>query len=330
MKKIIALTIVLLIVFSLVGCKSKGYTDDEEVTVIADDKTQADIQENIGANEQEQKAEKAEDTSKENVDKSDKTTETSTNTEDISNDVTDTQQNQTSIEDTVTNVQVEKDDVNQLELDLQKNPYGGDDTSRLKFKSIEEMVECIKEPQKFKGDVLKEAITELDLVNYKNSQNEFEQQGGKGDFRFERFKTANLEYFYKIKDILGYTISDIEVSREIVRIYYSPISVEKVTENDKIMVTYYRPDDFVTDSYFEDYMEYHKVKEKKGKILDKNDSVGGLLYGDDFLYTKHERSDFAVIKFPVENTMIEIFSNSELANYEALKKLCVAEKVVVK
>jgi len=42
MKKIIALLLVMLIAFSLVGCKSKGYPDDNEIAVPADD----DVQEN--------------------------------------------------------------------------------------------------------------------------------------------------------------------------------------------------------------------------------------------------------------------------------------------
>ena len=97
----------------------------------------------------------------------------------------------------------------------------------------------------------------------------------------------------------------------------------------EIYVSYRRVDSIITDSYFEDYMEYHKIEEKKGKILDKNDSVGGFLDGEDFLYRKYEQSDLATIIFPVENTIIEIWGHGNMANYEALKKLCVAEKVVV-
>ena len=111
---------------------------------------------------------------------------------------------------------------------------------------------------------------------------------------------------------------------------YAPIEEEKITVGeDTINVKYMRNEHFVTDSYFEDYLEYYKIKEKEGKILDKNDSVGGFLYGDDFLYKKYENAYYATIIFPVENTRIEIFSRSDTANYETLKKLCVAEKVVV-
>ena len=56
-KKNIAVMLVLLLAFSLVGCKSKGYTDDEEIASVAGDETQVDIQENTGINEQEQKTE---------------------------------------------------------------------------------------------------------------------------------------------------------------------------------------------------------------------------------------------------------------------------------
>ena len=43
-KKNIAVMLVLLLAFSLVGCKSKGYTDDEEIASVAGDETQVDIQ----------------------------------------------------------------------------------------------------------------------------------------------------------------------------------------------------------------------------------------------------------------------------------------------
>ena len=55
-----------------------------------------------------------------------------------------------------------------------------------------------------------------------------------------------------------------------------------------------------------------------------------MIYGDDFLYKKYEGDNYATIMFPVENTIIEIIGHGDMANYEALKKLCVAEKVVVK
>ena len=211
------------------------------------------------------------------------------------------------------------EDINQLELDIKNNPYGGDSTSRLKFKSVSEMVMCIKNPEKFTGNVLAEATDDIEYENYKNRQEEFEKKGGKGDYRFEYFNTSDLNYFYTIKDIPEYTLTDVELSGDIVRFYYLPDGEEKVTENDKIMVTYYRPDNFVTDNYFEDYAEYYQKT-----ILEEK-----YIYQDNWS-SDNEEWNFSTIAFPVENTMIDIYAKSEdLKSFEALKKLCVAQKVIV-
>lgn len=69
MKKIIALILVMLIAFSLVGCKSKGYPDDEEIAMPADD----DIQENTDVSDDVPKVPSADNTqqSQENTEVSD-------------------------------------------------------------------------------------------------------------------------------------------------------------------------------------------------------------------------------------------------------------------
>ncbi len=335
MKKIIGLLLVMLIMFSLVGCKSKGNINvDEEIVFTAGEESQVDIQENIGANEQEQKGEEKEDTVKDKQidisnEKTDAPDDTVSNNIVVENNVTSTQQN----EETNIEIQDNKGALNQLEYERQKlETCSGKPFANFRFSCISDMINTLKTREYIATDSEKAEMEEAcsTLSNQKEKEEILLKFGTKEDIRFNTFKTDSIEKFYKIKDIPGYTLSDIYLREKDISYIYSPIGKEKVTNEDKIKVAYLRPEDFVTDSYFDDYIEYHKIKEKKGRILDKNDSVGGFLYGDDFLYNKYEGDDYAIIMFPVENTIIEIIAYGETANYEALKKLCVAEKVVVK
>jgi len=335
MKKIIALMLVMLLVFSLVGCKSKGYTDDEEIAVIAGDETQVDIDEDNGVNEQEQKAEE---TPTETVDVTDDITESTDTVVDTSAEgagiVTDATQSEQTADSVIEN-KSESKDINQLEYDNQGlNTICSPTYEPFRFDTVSDMINTLKTHEYVVSEEERKGLEER-FSSHTDKQlaaDRISKIGTKDDVRYDEFNVDSIKYFYMIKEIPGYTLSCIELSDK--RIYYTyvPTGKEKITDEDKISVIYMRNEHFVTDSYFEDYIEYYnfRAKEKEGKILDKNDSVGGLLCGDDFLYTKYERSDFAVIEFSVENTMIRILSNSELANYEALKKLCVAEKVVVK
>jgi len=327
MKKIIALMLVMLLAFSVVGCKSKGYTDDEEIAVIAGDETQADIQENTGINEQEQKTEEKADTPQETVDESDKTTEASTestdkdidtSTESDGNTDNGIEKDQTTNENQTESLN-KKDDINQIEYEKQKiQTCSGRAYDAFKFNCISDMVNTLKTHEY--------AVTEQDrkfmeeyaasLSEEKDRQDILSRFGTKNDVRYDDFKTDKINYFYKIKDFEGYTLSKIVLEEKNIIYTYSPIGKEKVTDENKISVYYLRPEEFLTDSYFDDYVEYYK-----------NTTVtkDGFIYED--YYEKH---GFATIIFPVENTIIEIFGNGDMANYEALKKLCVAEKVVVK
>lgn len=322
MKKIISLILVMLIVFSLIGCKSKGnISADEEIAFTAGEESQVDITPQNQKTEENKESEKEEqkDTVKETVKIPDDTTDKSAEI----TDSTGAEQNFESKD--------ENEIVNQVALDTPTMCEGMvyEDFS---FNSISDMIHTIKTHEYVMSDEERKYMEEcFSTLTDKQLAAEYTLRSGtKDDIRFENFNIDGIEYFYKIKDIPGYTITIVALDKKQIQFVYVPVGKEIITEEDKIHVTYIRNEHFVTDSYFDDYMEYYKIREKTEKVLDKNDSVGGFLYGDDFLYTKREHRNYAFMRFAVENTMIEIIGNGDMANYDALKKLCVAEKVVVK
>ncbi len=158
------------------------------------------------------------------------------------------------------------------------------------------------------------------LTEEKDRIDRISKIGTKNDSRFESFKTDQIKHFYKINDDKApdFKLSRVSISYRSVNYTYTLNSNSKLSSDSSISVMYRRPDtfDFETDSYFNDYIEYY------GR---------GDLTEDGFIFKDYkERFGFATIMFAVKNTVIEITGHGDMANYEALKKLCVANKVTIK
>lgn len=330
-KKAIAVMLVLLIVFSVVGCKSKGYTDDEEIAAVAGDETQADIDktEKTDGTEQvvEEKEQNKETANEEQAETTDKNVETPSESnsdkpseDTTSKDIVDEQPSVEKVED-VTSKQdtTTEKKVNQVALEKQPHDEVHNPTPFI-FYNIDDLVTALKTRKITVYEEEKALLQKYysTIVDEQDRTNILSRIGTINDDRFDIFKTDKMKFFYKLKndEIPGFEIDQIRLSSNGIGYNYKLAEGSTYSEDSDIFVRYYRPDDFVTDSYFDDYIEYYK-----------NTTVTE----DGFIYEDYcEKHGFSVIMFPVENTIIEIRGHGDMANYEALKKLCVAEKVVVK
>ena len=167
-KKIIALILVMLLSFSLVGCKSKGYTDGEEVAVIAGDETHVDINETISSEQ-----------TNENTDNQ------------TSNNTVDEQPSVEKAEETTTEKKI-----NQVELESQ--PYIEEDTYDwwLTFNNIADFVTALKTKKYVDITPEKDRINNPDYERTQNIIKLDEQKGILTDYRFD------LWSFYHEKKIM--------------------------------------------------------------------------------------------------------------------------------
>ncbi len=319
MKRLLLYILIISTLLLVCSCKVKPQVNEE--LALPDLEQAADSGEQVKRNSSEQK-----EISEENTVETENTTNTLTDNVNVPDDVIKTEQSDDFVTENNTVILDEKEKVNQLALELEKHPTGSNPYPEFVFTNITDMINTIKTREY--------TISNKERIELENrfSKISDEQQkldriakiGTKNDMRFERFKTDDIKYFFKIKDIPEYTLSNVYLGEKHILYCYVPLGKEKINEDDILRIKYLLPTDFVTDSYFDDYIEYHNVKNWN---LVGNDSV---ISSDDHLYIKFDKSESATIIFPVENTIIEIRGHGDMANYEALKKLCVAEKVVVK